>query len=230
MGADDCVEPFVSRGPIYSAGAHQVREGESIPTVALLSGHFWQTIWEHPDNASLAEVRKDATTIVPGDTVVVPPLQLKELHRAAGARHVFRRRGVPSRFSLQLLDRGEPRANAPYRLVFDNGAAVAGQLDADGILDVFVDARVSSAVLYVGNEEDEEEFDVLIGRLRPLDAVDGVQQRLRNLGHYHGPIDGVVSFALTEAIRAFQMLAGCTITGDIDAATTEALAAAHDQR
>lgn len=201
-----------------------------MPTVALRSGHFWETIWKHPDNAALSEMRKDATILVPGDIVVVPPLRMKNLVRATGARHVFRRRGVPSRFSLQLFDRGEPRAGKTYRLRLDDGRELHGKLDDTGTLDVFLDATVTSAVLFVGDGDDAEEFDVEIGRLRPLDAVDGVQQRLKNLGYYQGPLDGVFTAAVADAIRIFQAIAGCTVTGELDDATRDALAVVHDQR
>jgi len=212
--------------PTIGAGRYKVADGESVPTVALRSGHFWETLWNHPDNAALAALRKDATILVPGDEIVVPPIEVKRTAAATGKRHVFRRRGVPSRFSVQILDRDEPRANAKYRLEIHGRPAIEGALDANGTLDVFVDATVTSATLVIGDEI----YEIEIGRLRPIDALDGIQQRLKNLGYYHGDVDGQPGAATTEAIRVFQAAAELPVTGEMDDTTRDALSTAHDQR
>ncbi|HEX7832947.1 MAG TPA: peptidoglycan-binding domain-containing protein [Thermoanaerobaculia bacterium] len=200
-----------------------VEDGESIPTVALRSGHFWETIWDHPDNATLVSTRPDPNILVPGDQVSVPPLRQKQCAVATGGRYVYKRRGVPSRFSMQLFERGVPRANETYRLEFDNGRTAEGTLDANGVLDAFADATARSVLIFVG--DDEECFELQIGTLRPIDTLEGVQQRLRNLGHYSGRDAGDA-----DAIRNFQAVSGLTVTGDLDDATRAALAAAHDQK
>jgi branched-chain amino acid transport system substrate-binding protein len=53
-----------------------------------------------------------------------------------------------------------------------------------------------------------------------------LQQALRFLGFYDGPIDGLQSPALTEALKAFQTSVGLPPTGVYDAATDAALRAA----
>jgi hypothetical protein len=214
--------------PAIPAGPYVVAEGESVPTVALRAGFFWETLWNHPDNAELEQARKDPAILMPGDRVVVPELRLKQLPVATGARHVFRRRGVPSRFSVQLFERGKPRAGQPYRLEIEDGTTIEGTLDDEGLLDVFLDATVKQATLVVG--EDEEAYDVEIGRLLPIDSPAGVQQRLANLGCYSGAIDGTGDDALGAAIRAFQAKSSLPITGETDDTTRAALATAHDQR
>jgi putative peptidoglycan binding protein len=209
-------------------GPYAVEDGESVPTVALRSGHFWETIWDHPDNAALAESRKDPNVLVPGDQVIVPPLRQKQCAVATGGRYVYRRRGVPSRFSMQLFERGIPRANENYRLEFDNGRTAEGTLDENGVLDAFADATARSVLLIVG--DDGECFEIQIGTLRPIDTLEGVQQRLKNLGHYNGASDGVESPDVVDAIRTFQAVSELTVTGNLDDATRAALGTAHDQK
>lgn len=53
-----------------------------------------------------------------------------------------------------------------------------------------------------------------------------VQQALRFLGFYNGPIDGLSSPELTAAIAAFQTSVGLPVTGIVDAATEAALRSA----
>lgn len=50
-------------------------------------------------------------------------------------------------------------------------------------------------------------------------SVIGIQQLLSDLGYYAGPIDGVLSQATVDAIKAFQADLGVPQTGVIDAAT-----------
>lgn len=214
--------------PTIPAGPYVVAVGESVPTVALRAGFFWETLWNHPDNAELAQARKDPGILVPGDRVVVPERTPKQVPCATGARHVFRRRGVPSRFSVQLFERGKPRAGEPYRLELEDGTQVEGTLDDEGLLDVFLDATVKRATLVIGG--DEEVYDVEIGGLLPIDSLAGVQQRLANLGCYSGAIDGTASDALAAGIGAFQGKSSLPITGEMDDATRAALGTAHDQR
>jgi hypothetical protein len=50
-----------------------------------------------------------------------------------------------------------------------------------------------------------------------------VQRALRNLGYYHGPIDGVVGPQTVKAIRWFQTVDKLPVTGQIDSQMLKAL-------
>ena len=58
------------------------------------------------------------------------------------------------------------------------------------------------------------------------DSITGLQQLLTDLGFYSGPIDGIYSQAVVDAVKALQAQLGVPQTGIIDAAT---LKAAYDQ-
>jgi N-acetylmuramoyl-L-alanine amidase len=46
---------------------HELVEGECVESVALLYGFHPTTIWEHPENADLREVRISPHVLVPGE-------------------------------------------------------------------------------------------------------------------------------------------------------------------
>ena len=63
-------------GPI-GAGDHEVQEGECILSIAEAAGLFWETLWNHPDNADLKRERGSPHLLRPGDRLTVPELTKK---------------------------------------------------------------------------------------------------------------------------------------------------------
>ena len=84
-----------------------------------------------------------------------------------------------------LYDR--PRANLKYTLVLENGQHIAGTTDGNGFLEEFVPPQCPSARLIISSDE---EYDVEIGSLNPVETESGVRQRLRNLGYLPRREDG----------------------------------------
>src|SRR5258708_39125129 len=96
---------------------HIVEQGDTIPSLAFQYGMFSDTLWNHSENSSLRKLRKDPNVLLPGDKVFVPDKKLKQVDKADGARYRFKRRGVPMKFRVQLLDKDrKPRANLKYSL------------------------------------------------------------------------------------------------------------------
>ena len=106
-----------------------VSAGDSIPSIAHDSGHFWETLWNHPDNAELKALRKNPNILAPGDEVTVPPIRIKDFSGGTDARHSFKRKGVPAKLKMQLFLLGEPRSNEKYTLILD-GEIIHGTTDA----------------------------------------------------------------------------------------------------
>lgn len=101
-----------SRTPTEGAGAgeHAVEAGDCLHSIAYQYGFFWETLWNHPDNAELKRERRDPGVLLPGDRITVPPLTARLEPCQTEAKHVFRRRGVPARLRIRILA-DEPAAD-----------------------------------------------------------------------------------------------------------------------
>lgn len=206
---------------------HRVRAGECLSSIAARYGFFADTLWRHPENAELRDKRRNPNALLADEDVVfIPDLRAKDEERETGRRHRFRRRGVPERLRLRFLDRnGEPRAGLAYRLEIA-GREHTGQTDADGwvIHSIPPDARSGRLILGDG----EEEMELALGHVPPIEVDAGVVTRLHNLGYLDDEDEGEVEGILQIAIADFQEDAGLPRTGALDAATRAALDRAHE--
>ncbi|MBV9763681.1 MAG: peptidoglycan-binding protein [Acidobacteriaceae bacterium] len=205
-------------------GKMTVDLGDSIPSIAKQNGFFWETIWNHGQNAALKAKRKDPNILFPGDEVFVPELLLKEETRPTNAKHKFKLKGEQVKFKLQLLMLGEPRKNEPYTLLID-GKPYQGTTDGEGKLEHVLpaDAQGGKLILRAGKEQ----YPVRVGHLNPIDEISGVQQRLNNLGFQAGDEDGQMNDSLKAALSAFQTKYKLNVTGEIDGATKSKLLECH---
>ena len=202
---------------------HVVRQGECIESIAHRCGLFWQTVWNHAKNAELKQLRKDHTLLAPGDEVFLPDIEVKEHELETNKRHTFYRKGVPTKLRVRFHDhKGEPRVEK-FELIVD-GEVRIGDLD-DGWVDEFIMPDVRSATIRFPDAD--EEYDIDVGHLDPIDTVTGVQKRLQNLGFYFGKIDGKESGALEEAIVRLQLSKGLDPFGKLDDTTRDALEKTH---
>lgn len=207
---------------------HTVRQGECISSIAQEHGFFWETLWGHPENHSLREERRDPYVLYPGDRVFIPPLREKQEEGGTEARHRFRRRGVPEKLRMVLLEaNGEPRANWKYRLVIDGAKVAEGVLGSSGELECSIPPNAQTGTLYLSFGGDNEEIELDLGAIDPIDTVSGVQARLNNLGFECAEADGQIGPKTTEAIEAFQESEELAITGELDDETRSRLREVH---
>ena len=61
-----------------------------------------------------------------------------------------------------------------------------------------------------------ETYDLSFGSMDPITTVTGLQARLRQLGRYHGEVDGDLSTSWSAAILQYQRANGLPQTGVID--------------
>jgi N-acetylmuramoyl-L-alanine amidase len=203
---------------------HIVLAGDSVLKLAHEHGLFADTIWHHPANAELRRRRPDMNVLEPGDAVIIPDKSTRYASVASGARHRFRRRGVPAKYRLQIVIHEQIHADEPYELIVD-GVSREGRTDANGILDEYVSPSAQRGELIIGKDR----LRVLIefGHLEPASTVTGVQQRLRNLGYSVTDPDGEVGPTTAAALRAFQRAMDLDATGANDAATADKLDTVH---
>jgi len=213
-------------GPV-GQGDYIVCPGDCMASIAAAHGFFWETLWNNSDNAVLKRARKDPNVLLPRDRVTIPALRVKTEQGATEQRHRFRRKGVPEKLRITLLDEdGEPRANVSYILTID-GENRRGTTDGDGRLQepIAPTARRGQLILLDEQGNPTEEHPLDLGLLDPIETVSGVQMRLSNLGFECGHPDGQMNHRTREALKSFQVKQELEATGDLNDTTRQKL---HD--
>jgi hypothetical protein len=206
---------------------HQVVQGESTESIAADNGHFWQTLWNHPQNADLKKLRKDPHILFPGDVIYVPPLRPREEAAPTTRRTTFKRKGIPSNFKVRFLDDGKPRAGAAYVLTIDDGSPIKGATDGDGTVAHSVSPDAQTATVHFVDDTPDIVFTFSLRYLNPVDTPSGMRERLRNLGYPAGPPGDDVDLPLEGALALFQEEHGLPATGEGDAKTQQKLTEIH---
>ncbi|MGI9034512.1 MAG: peptidoglycan-binding protein [Pyrinomonadaceae bacterium] len=194
----------------------KVGTGETTSSLAKKNGFFWKTIWDHPENAELKAKRQDPNVLFEDDEIFIPEKQSKKVSKGTEQEHVFKLKGEPAKFKVQLLKLGQPRANEEYVFELDN-QLIDGKTDGDGKIEHFIPPDASSGRLIMKNGR--EVYPLRLGYLDPLDLISGVQQRLNNLGYSCGGEMGELGEQTKEALKSFQADNKLETTGEPDAAT-----------
>jgi len=204
---------------------YKVKQGDCLSSIALKHGVFWEMVWNHPKNASLKERRKDPNILYPGDIVFIPKKEEKQESGATEKKHRFRRKGIPAKLRLRLLDDDDqPLSSKQYILDID-GKLLSGSTDSKGMLEHSIppDAKKGRLILV----ENQDEYLLDLGDVDPIDEVSGIQGRLNNLGFNGGPVDGVLGPRTKAAIKEFQRKHKLKETGEVDEATRKKLIEVH---
>ena len=205
---------------------HEVQQGECMESIAEKHGFFWETLWNHSENAELKDLRQDPNVLLPGDVVQIPEKTEKEEDCATGELHRFLRKGVPAVLRLRLLRGGAPRAGVPFVLEVD-GQSYSGTTDDEGRLEHSIPPNAMEGKLIVGEGEEQEEYPLELGAVDPIDEMTGVQARLNNLGYACGEVDGTLNDTTREALEKFQSKHGLEVTGEADDQTRAKLQVEH---
>ena len=195
---------------------HTVEQGECVLSISEKYGFLWKTIWEHGDNAELRELRGDPNVLAPGDTLVIPEKRPRQEQGAAEQKHRFRRKGVPGKVKIRLLDDDEPRANERYELEVDGRTVDEGQTDGDGFIEAALPAGAVTGKLIVGEGDARDIYSLRFGNVDPIDTDEGVRCRLRDLGYD-------VDTDFEAAVSGFQKKQDLDETGQVDDATRQRL-------
>jgi N-acetylmuramoyl-L-alanine amidase len=192
--------------------------------IAAQYGFFWETLWNHQQNAELKAQRKNPAVLLPGDRVFIPEKRSKEESGSTGQVHTFRMKGVPAWLNLRIVDEwGEPRAGLSYTLLID-GQKRTGVVPKDGLISQSIHPRAKSACLKL---ETGEEWSLQLGWVNPVEYASGVQARLKNLGYQQGEVSGKADDITREAIQRFQADQDLAPSGEADTETRAALVRSH---
>lgn len=208
------------------ATEHTVKQGECFSSIAKENGFLEKTLWEHPSNAALRERRKNPNILLPNDIVVIPDMEIMGYDGATEKKHIFQLKSDRVKLQLRLLRNDQPRANVKFRLKIGN-ETIDSQTDGDGWLRTPISATIKTAKLLVlADDSSEEEYELLIGHLDPLEESSGVAERLDNLGLLIGS-SGKQEENLKSALTNFQRKNELSKTGEADKITVEKLKQLH---
>lgn len=160
-----------------------IQQGDCVSSIAFERGFFWETLWNHPQNATLKQQRRDPNVLMAGDVIHIPDKLARDEDAATSQRHCFRLRGVPAKLVLRLIDpEGKPRNNLHYVLTVD-GSNQEGQTDDHGRITTPIPPGAQQAHLKLQDPQGAEEYDLPLGHMDPVETDSGVAQRLTNLGY-----------------------------------------------
>jgi hypothetical protein len=206
---------------------YTVQQGDCISSIAYEHGLLPDMIWFYAENAELKRKRKDPNVLMAGDVVVIPDMEIKEVSKPTEQRHQFVLKGVPAVLRLQLLDGNHhPRANMAYKIVVE-GVASTGSTDDQGMVIHGIPPDAQWGVLEVKAGKKTERYELRLGQVDPHDELQGVQQRLRNLGYPVGAPSGRMDEPTRTALRIFQAQHQLQSTGEPDTATLNKLREVH---
>lgn len=198
---------------------YKVGQGENIKSIAYNHGFYWETLWDHPENSKLKELRKDPEILYVDDIVVIPDKEIKTERITSNSLCKFKVKGTGEMFRMQFLVDDKPMANISYTLYIDK-KFFSGKTDEDGWIEKPTHPNARVARVYLGDEEDEdgnlletEEHIFDLGHLDPIDTISGIQGRLNNLGYDCGGEDGEIGENTTNAIKEFQNKNNLSSTG-----------------
>lgn len=203
----------------------EIGEQDSVENLAYARGLFWETAWNRPENDALREAR-DPHVLERGDRLFVPAPDPGRRAAVTGRRHVFRRRGVPSRLRVVARINGDVVANAPYRITFGE-ETIDGTTAADGLIEHWIPPDLANATLRFGEGALRQHWTLLLRALDPVTTLRGLQSRLHNVGYPAAGVTGTMDDATHAALRRFQSDEGLDVTGEPDDATRARLLELH---
>lgn len=208
---------------------HRIEPGDWLGAIADRYGFdHWSTLWEHPANASLRELRTSPNMVMVGDEVSIPEADERSgVEVTAGQRVTFKVHG-PDMLRVRLpslLPFIKAFGPVPYELTLGD-RTITGELTEAG------EALIETPLLPTDTKAtlkimDTEVGEYAIGGLGPVSEGKGAYARLQNLGYGNVPTGGgdreQAGDPLVEALLAFQRSEGRSPSGELDDATQQRL-------
>ncbi len=208
------------------AKTHIVQQGDQLSGIAEANGFAnFITIWDHANNASLKNKRKNPHVLFPGDELYIPDKTEKTESCATTKVHLFQVDLQKPKLRIVLKDFDEkPIADTACDLVVE-GAVFQLKSDSQGLIEAVIPRTAQNGTLRVPSLN--LEYPVKIGHLDPLEEAPGWQARLINLGYHAGSMDDSDEEQLRYAIEEYQCDHKLKVTGELDAATRDSIKQAH---
>ena len=210
----------------FMAEEYTVAQGECFSSIAKEYGFLEKTLWNHSANAALKAKRKNPNVLLPGDVVVIPDRDSGEESASTEQKHVFKAKDERVKLQLRILRGDKPRAGIKFTLIVD-GRVTESETDGDGWIreKISAVAKTGKLILLPGTEG-EEQHELLLGSLDPIEEESGIVERLQNLGYFFASHQ-IEDDTLELALEKFQVKNNLERTGKVDAATREKIKQMH---
>jgi N-acetylmuramoyl-L-alanine amidase len=210
--------------------SHTVEKGECMTSISRQYGFAdYHTVYDHPQNKGLKDKRKNPNMLFPGDEVFIPDHEPKEVQIPTGQPKTIKIKIPEAKLRVTVKDAEEkPAGGKKYKL--SGALEKEGQTDGSGMIEIDIPPDLEAADLEVwikGDDEPPRKFRLYLGQLGPVEEVEGVQQRLANLGLYRGKIDGKPK-SIERPLLLFQRLNKLKESGEVDDDTRKKLTEVHD--
>ena len=187
---------------------HVVVQGEHLSSIADQYGFTdYTVIWNDANNATLKQQRVNPNVLQAGDSVYIPDKQVKDESGATTQRHVFNLKQSPLTLRLLFVDAYEnPVANAPCTLILGS-EKLSLTSDGTGKLEKRITPSASAGTVVLGTADtpyQDDQLQISIGELDPIDSLSGQAARLNNLGYFAGAPDTADDAQFKSAVEEFQ--------------------------
>jgi peptidoglycan hydrolase-like protein with peptidoglycan-binding domain len=197
---------------------HIVVDGEWIGSIAAAAGiRSWKTLWNHPRNAGL-RARRDPNLLIPGDTVWIPPVDVRGESTATAASHKLVV-STPLNKLVIRFTRITRYVNSfgpiHYELAVGSSRQ-GGELHTDGDqIEAPLPLNATEATLTINGAT----ATLKIGKLQPIARLAGMQARMTNLGWDVGAIDNQDGPRTKQGTKGFQAFYTIKVDGIIGGQT-----------
>ncbi len=193
---------------------HEVQQGEHLFRIARQSGfRNPDTIWNHPNNSDLRDLRPNPNVLLPGDQIFIPDRQEKNEVRSTSQVHTFTADIQTLRLALVIRDaNSDPIPNEQCVLLVDDVFGSERETlntTADGRIEKEISPAAEGGEVRVRGQV----YFLKIGNLDPETEESGQRARLANLGYYFGEGADVDEDELRTAVEEFQCDQGLFVDG-----------------
>lgn len=213
------------------SASHTVQQGEHLSAIAAQYGFGdYAVVWNHPDNASLKDVRGDPNVLLPGDTVAIPDKNTKQETGATAQRHRFTLAQTPLKLRLLLEEAYSNPVTGASCILTANGTKTDTTTNDEGKVEQRISSGLTEATLTVdvdGSLYADTALMMSVGALDPVDVLSGQAGRLTNLGYLPGTPEAADDPAFQSALQEFQCDYRLLVDGDPGPKTQAKLREVH---
>lgn len=161
---------------------YSVQAGDTLISIAFHEGfRTWETIWNHPQNQALRDMRSDPTGLYVGDEIFIPDkvpksISIKTFDKtdksdksdkstAQNQNYIFQVKSLNVYLSLVLEDdNGEPYRGKKYRISGNTqtiATAITGRTDQNGFFSAALPPETQNAELTLWKSDTDETQTVI---------------------------------------------------------------------